>query len=355
MRKRIPPTLRDIGDNPLMKVILNRSKPIQSVVDELLKHWQYDLDSRRPEAACAGLDMACFMAVLAERGAVINIPVYGRARPKTVREGEYAVSERHRHGKVISLNAHQKTFSFSVRIMDMNVLITYKAEDDVGAYRNFMLVHVDGKWHKGWRSIEFVPTAKENDFLFGLSQGDTITFEYFVHPNRWVAFYGHYYILTKVLIERLYAEAEHYRDESERLLGLGIKLPPGVLKEWPEQIRETGKEIKVKAFEAVVDTPDFVGKFRRVPESAKGLRKAVEARKRLIYTTIPMLRFAVRATELAFFLHGKDGESMPPRFCIRWQRNWREGPRHKKLWSRWEITPEFTLRYRIYEKKEVVA
>ena len=82
----------------------------------------------------------------------------------------------------------------------------------------------------GGRRSAFPPKRKENDFLDfleskGLWTGDTVYFENFVHPNRWVSFYGQWYLLTKLLVERYRAEAAFCGTEVKRIQAAGLKFP----------------------------------------------------------------------------------------------------------------------------------
>jgi hypothetical protein len=173
--KHIAATLKDAAAGDAMQRILNRSAPIQDVIDTLIDHWGYDLYTRKPGPAyyadgafnATDLDLACFLSALVDRKAVINLPKYEAKRAKTIREGERVLSASNRHGQVQGLTANKEVFSFSVRILDQNVIQagTEDTPDTVGAFRNFMLVDIDGEWHDGWKTIEFMPSAKENDFL----------------------------------------------------------------------------------------------------------------------------------------------------------------------------------------------
>lgn len=370
--KKIASTLMNVLDNAHMQVILDRSKPIQPVVDDMLKFWSYDLYTRNPGAAYTDdgvfvgtdLDLICFMSALAERGAVINIPKYEGRRQKTAAEGEVIVSKDNRHGKILSVIANKEIFSFSIRINDANVITT----DSVGNFRNFMLVDVDGTWYDGWRCIEFVPTAKENDFLTNNSlwSGSSVVFKNFVHPNRWISFYGQYYFITKALLDRLEKEGKHIDECIGQIKARGVKLPPGDAVEWPKKTNIGDvKSIMVKTLEAEIDYPDIYGNWCDVTDGLlpdfKGkndvdLLRAMYARKKEItFSLIPKLRVAARATEYAFFKYGDEGKKMPA-----WIENakWEPGfvvKGKRKEWNRLVFVKGIALRYRVWEKSEQVA
>jgi len=121
---------------------------------------------------------------------------------------------------------------------------------------------------------------------------DKVVFDRFVHPNRWVSFFGTPYVLTKILITRLEAEArdlyhqaqgpapEADADEEKRE-GPGVSIGPS-------------RTEKVRSFTAEVDAP--------VPEEfpTYSLEAARVRLREIRYTDLPELRFAARATEMAF-------------------------------------------------------
>jgi hypothetical protein len=375
-QKKVASTLLNVLDTPRMQTILNRIEPIQPVIDELLNHWSYDLYTRSPGAAYTedgvfqgtDLDLACFLFALAERGAVINIPKYTSRRPKQHTEGEIVVSADNRHGKILGVLANKENSSFSIRIMDANVMTT----DSVGNFRNFMLVDVDGTWYDGWKTIEFVATAKENDFLTNKSlwTGNSVVFKNFIHPNRWISFYGQHYFTTKVLLDRLTEESKFLGDLAKDMRKRGIIIggSTGEKKEWPKKtVVGDQKSIKVEAFEAEVEYPDFLGAYDVNCESmlpdykgttASELLKAVEDRARIItFSILPKLRFATRATEYAFQFYGTNGSSkkMPA-----WIDNASWAPGYvvkgkKKEWNRLMFARGIGLRYRVFLHSEIVA
>jgi len=367
--KKIAGTLVNVLNTDEMQLIIDKGQSVKPVIERLTDYWSYDLFTRKPGAAYTDdgifvgtdLDLAAFLFALAERGAVINIPQYKSRRPAQIAEGQTVVSKDNRHGKILGLSANKENFSFSIRINDANVMTT----DSVGDFRNFMLVDIDGKWYDGWKAVEFVPNAKENDFLTNNSlwSGNSVVFKNFVHPNRWVSLYGQYYFITKALIDRLTEEAKFLKDTAEMMRKRGVKIGGGGAekKEWPKKtVVGKGESIKIKAFEAEVDHPDITGEFvvsKLFSEKDQSLLlKAVEDTARsYTYSIIPKLRFAARATEYAFFLNSNDGEKMPA-----WIQNakWERGyilPGKKKIWNRLVIARGIALRYRVFDKSEIVA
>jgi hypothetical protein len=261
--------------------------------------------------------------------------------------------------------SNKECFSFSIRINDANVITT----DSVGNFRNFMLVDIDGTWYDGWKSIEFVPSAKENDFLTNNSlwSGSSVVFKNFIHPNRWISFYGQYYFVTKVLIDRLTEEAKFLKDYAADMRKRGITIGGGSTekKEWPKKtVIGDQKSIKVPAFECELEYPEFFNEWPEVKDmipnykgtSDSELLKAVEDRSReLTYTILPKLRFATRATEYAFNFYGDDGNKLPAWIeNITWDRSYiQKGKR--TVWTRLVLTRGIAIRYRKYERSEIVS
>lgn len=384
--KKVASTLKNLDQSELWLRIMNPEDDLREVVEQIKAHWAYDLYARRPGPALlengalkpADLDLACFLAALVDRKAVINLPTYQIRRPATRREGEHVVSRDNRHGHVLGLVSNKEAFSFSVRIRDMNVITTDgDGNDGVGAYRNFMLVDLDGHWHDGWRKIEFMPSRRENEFLTDRSlwTGDEVVFENFVHPNRWTSFFGQWYILTKVLIKRLRAEAAFRRQEVKDKLRDGLVLKGD---EEPEEERGATEEvgaaesIKISAFVADVEAevPEVFSPYSMTPE---GLKCAKERAARLTYVDVPELQFAVRATELAFakrtdvisrFAEGDPKEPpLPAQIFPAWitGAKWEQEKVKRTVWNRLVLGQRvpfergLALRFRVYWKSERVA
>lgn len=373
--KQVAATLKDAVASEAMQRILNRAEPVFDIADTLLDHWKYDLYTRKPGPAYfengalqpTDLDLACFLSALVDRKAVIVLPHYKSKRAKTTREGEHVLSRSNRHGQVLGMIANKEVFSFSIRVFDQNVIQQgdESKPDQTGAFRSFMLVDLDGTWHEGWSQIEFMPTAKENAFLNDRSlwTDNTVVFKNFVHPNRWISFYGQYYMLTKALIDRLEQENKHLNAEIKRLLTAGFTFPlegEGAKAEWPHTEKGESKPVKVPAFEATVDL-EFRGMFNPCEDSQEALIKADALARRIRYSINPALRFATRATELAFAQAGAKHKGFPAWIKgASWETGYRE-PGGRTAWERLVLHQAFpgqrgvALRYRQYEKTERVA
>ncbi|UCD03714.1 MAG: hypothetical protein JSW73_04200 [Candidatus Woesearchaeota archaeon] len=364
----IAQTLDGLLDDQDMEQILDRESNIDATTEKILKDWNYDLYSRNPAPAYnatgmfhgTNLDLATIMSALADRNAVINIPEYTGRRAKTHKEDEWVVSPENRHGNITGVAANKDVFSFSVRIFDQNVV--NRKTNETGAYRNFLLTDLNGDMYNGWSTIEFSPTAKENDFLKDkeLYTGNSIVVKNFVHPNAWCAFYGAPYIKSKALEQRLTQEAQHYRMAAKNLKDIGVRAVDEDVrydvKKVADIYKEPGRKIKVPTFKAELDVPAYTGEFPGVDANAEGLAYAQNRASTLSYSIIPKLRFRNRAVELAFnkYGNGNNGLNKPGWNVPEWESGYKLGPRAKNTWNRLDIGNGFGLRYKTGIKTETV-
>jgi hypothetical protein len=295
---------------------------------------------------------------LADRKAVVNLPVYKAERPRVIKDNERVISKDNRHGRVTGFTSNKAVFSFSVRVHDANVVKLGEDSEEVGAPRNFMLVGLDGEWRRdGWRTIEFHPTAKENAFLTEnkLWTGNKVVFQNFVHPNRWISMYGRPYFVTKALIQRLV--------EERAFLQLELKKAPatseGGRREDTETYHDEGESRMVTAFEAEVLNPfEAHGSFKALdPKNAEAVLAMRERSHQIQYEILPELRFAVRATELAFLNAHKATPGMLPGWMPKGS-VWRELLVKRTTWQAMEmphIKKNALVQWRQWQKKEEVA
>jgi len=372
-KKHVAKTLSNILENPTMQFVMDRTLPQIDVIDVVQKYWSLNMYTRKPGPALidgifegTDLDLACFLSGLADRGAVINLPQYKSMRPTTIKEGERISSKENRHGKIMGLVSNKDVFSFSLRIMDMNVM----KSESVGEPRTFSLTTPDGNWYEGWDRIEWDPSAKENKFLTenNIWTGNQVIFKHFVHPNRWISMYGQYYFITKSLIERLTEQAADHYVQIKRMLDNGIKYPKsgeeGAKKEWPKSSKDKGKSVKFKSLEVEVDFP-MNGEYPQLEDSQENLIELTEERRYWNNTVIPNLRFVCRITEYAFYKFGikTNGEEKMPAWLsggTTWERNFKF-PRKQNEWDRLKLMQpgvgEFSvsIRKRIKVKSEIMS
>jgi len=323
--KYVATTLKTMMESPMVKGILNRDFDISTLIDEALGWWNYDLFARKPSPAYndygvftgTDLDLACFMYALAGRGAVINIPTYKAATQTKIREDQQLKSKYNRNGELIGVVSNKEFFSFSIKVMDQNVI----GEDKVGDFRTFSLTGKDGTWYDGWQTIQFEPTLKENRFITEnqLWSGNRIVFKNFIHPNRWTSFFGHHYAISKMLIERLEDEAKFLNSEMKRLQAAGISFPESA--DQPESHDYSYGDTVSKtfvAFEAMVYIPEsnIEGAYIPLATTQAALITAYTKRKRLM-NAVAKLRFMTRASEYAHYINQ---DRMPAWFKnVKWE------------------------------------
>jgi len=365
LKKQVALSLTNIFDNPIMKVILDKSSNIESIIPEVTSWWKYDLFSRKPGPAYVDedfvgtdLDLSCFLFELAERGAVINIPQYKSMRAKSSKEGQVVLSPENRHGQVIGLSANRDVFSFSLRIKDMNVMST----DKVGDFRNYSVTDLDGDMYPGFGNLEFIPTAMENKFLFEnqIVTDNNIHFKNWVHPNRWSSLFGQYYFITKALVDRLREESSYYYQEIKKMKDEGIQYPViEAPEEWPEKTKEPGKKIKVKSFEVDLSIPDNGSVFPTYEHNVKNLVELTNKRKYFTYKLVPNLNFAIRTVEYAYYKYGRD---RIPHWLknVAWENNY-VAPGKRTKWDRVVLFQDqvgqegVSIKKRVYETTQEVS
>ena len=309
MAKKISHSLKTIHEDVDMINILDNSTSIHDWVYSVDDYWKYDLVSRSPSKAQfnegiltkpSNLDMATFLYSLVDRGAVITIPEYNSKWGSTVRPGEVILSDKNRSGKILGLTAHSKAFSFGVNINDQNVIQGEK----VGSPRTFLLTDYDGNWYKGLSNINFIPSVAENKFLTEnkLWDKDTMVFRNFINPEKWVSFYGKYYFITKVALDRLKKQKKFVSEEIKSFHKNGIFLGSGWSANETIYKTSTHKEhrlpVKVACFVVEADIPAPTSEFTPYTRNKEGLKRCYED-KDTISKYINRFKFSTRMVELA--------------------------------------------------------
>ena len=361
---RLAETVRDVATlkNEYAAMIMYRSAHIYKdfvagIMGQSLMTWE----GRNPAPALdsygnfqgTDLDLLSFLVPMADRGAVIDISHYHNRRQVVRRANERRVGSS-RFGPIIRLFSNKDALSFGVDMHDKSIIRRdpRTGREQVGGPRKYMLVDCDGYWYRGWDRISWDPTAEENHFLTEKSLwiGNTVTFRYYVHPNRWQSVFGAPYLLQKMLIERIDDEARFYRVEMERLKLAGIKfgvdprrssyIPSG-----PVESKGETMPIKVSTIEMILDIPPFSGNYTPVGNDSRGLSQAHQRQKFLTYTLKPFVQFCVRANEAAYFHYGKSGIAhwMQDRA---WVHGWKP-PRGRVEWNMMRLSTNMALRYRI--------
>lgn len=351
--------------------VFDRSENIDDIADTLKDHWKYSLADRRPGPAIlqdgnvkpTDLDLACLLATLAERKAVITLPKYvsdgtgSRANP-----GQQVLSG-DRRGKLTRLTSSEEYFSMNIGIIDMSVQDMTTGE--LGKPRTMHVLGKDGNWHPGWDTINFVADATENAFIKqnGLDVSAQVAFKNFVQPERWTAFYGQYYSFTKMVIDRLVEEAKVVRARVKYLKSRQPKTTTTAGSIFEKDTTEDSfpkRTIKVPIFEAEVDA----SYYGDLPDEDSYDDGHAQTRLKQLESSIAELRFAVRATELAWYkANGKAGGYEKAGFPA-WVRaaRWEDQTIKRTTWRRLvihsasaDIIAGTTLRYRIRAKEIEVA
>ena len=326
--KYVATTLKTMLESPLVKSILDRSCDITPINTEILGWWDYDLFARKPSPAYndygvfkgTDLDLACFMYSLAGRGAIINIPSYKAQTQTKIREDQVLKSKMNRNGELISVVSNKEFFSFSIMVIDQNVI----GENKVGDFRTFSLTGKDGAWSDAWQTIQFAPTLKENRFITEnkLWSGNRIMFKNFIHPNRWTSFFGHHYAISKMFIERLEDESKFLNAEMKRLQAAGITFPDDGTDKPQSHKYSYGTTVSKTfvAFEAKIYIPEsnISGEYKKLENTQEALSAAYAKRKGLM-KTVAKLRFMTRASEYAHYINQ---DRMPAWFKnVKWENN----------------------------------
>lgn len=369
MSKVISETLANISDSIYLKTILNRSNLIDiEFLNECLSFWNYDLYTRKLGIAYntegeryTTLDLATLIFSLVQRSAVIYLPEYEKQQPSSIRDNEIVVDET-RKGECLAVASNKEVFNFSMRIKDMSInQLRRNNEIEEGAYRTYLLTNMDGSIYSGWKNIMFVPTAKENDFLFNKDvwPDTSMKFEYFSTPEKWISLYGQYFYIAKTLISRLLDERAYLKVLIKDMLANRVRYPASDglsnFDGWGEVVeKEIGTKIKVDSFQCEVDHPDFNNIYPKIEFTSENL-KMCSKRVKLLNKYLEKFRFLTRSIELAFSNKVKNKINVsdfpyPPWIKnFEWEKDFRF-PKQRNKWYRLKLKQmnvgEFSLAIR---------
>jgi len=356
--------------NEYAQDFMDRSRPLdEKQIAAVINQGTMSYAGRNPSPAldengdfqCTDLDLLSFLTPIAARRAVIEIPHYRNRRQIIKRQGERKIGT-NQFGPITSLVSNKDVFSFSVKLHDKTIVTKdgESGQESVGAFRNYMIVDCDGHWYDGWDKIVWDPNAEENAFLTEkkLWTGNSVHFQYYVHPNRWQSVFGAPYLLKKMLLARIDDEASFYRQEMKRLAAAGIELPAGEKLEYKPAIFEgQTKAIEVKTMEMLLAMPEFSGSYEPVPSTAEGLLKAYRRQKLLTYTWKPAVQFTARADEAAFMRYGRDASDNGR--IAHWIKNaqWNQWRRNSRsaLYNQLILSDDMALLYRTKTKTEHIS
>jgi hypothetical protein len=157
-----------------------------------------------------------------------------------------------------------------------------------------------------------------------------------IHPLRWTSFFGQYYIISKIMMDRLEEEAKWLNEQIKLLQAEGFKFPFGEGVQSHEYSEKGAvKNIKVPSFEAKVYIPEMglKGEYPSYEHNAKTLLEFYEKRKDL-QAAAKKLRCMTRATE---FAHYKAQDRFPAWMDnVKWEDGFRE-PGKRTDWRRLKL------------------
>lgn len=314
MAKHVANTLTKILEKDTVKMMLDKShEDLSEVIETVKDYWLMDLFARKPSPATVDegtdLDLLTFLYALSGRGAAINLPKYVNVRPTTLKSNEMIVSKENRHGTILGVRSNKDNFMFNVNINDVNVMGTDKdGRDVVGKPRNYILTDFNGRWYKGWKNISFMPSVEENKFITEneLWSGSGLVFNNFIHPNRWISFFGQYYFETKLLIQILTERAARYRLLAKDMIKDGVQFPTVEKSETSKtygkskgKVTQVGPSevIKVPAFYVEVDVPNNETEYANPKYTPENLKRISDLAHKYTYKDIPKLQVMARSVE----------------------------------------------------------
>jgi len=295
--------------------------------------------------------MACFLSALVDRNAVVNLPEYIPLRQGTVKENQVTIDTKNRHGGILGVTSNQDTFSFGIRFKDAQI-INLLEDEQIGAYRTFLMTDLDGNLYSGCNSLEFVPTYKENEWFYNNIwkndsdvSGNVINFKNFINPNKWVSFYGQYYFIAKSLEKRLVEQIQYMNNLISEMQKQGVKfsLKTGRGKYWQDISHNYGhfKSEKIWEFESDVYYPENDSQYPTLEFNKQNL-EALNKRVKSLTKSLAKIRYHLRTVEYAFankHRHLQNGDQIfvkPSWIDADWELNYRDKGK-KSYWNRLKL------------------
>jgi len=326
---------RNILDYPIVKNILDQSMPIEHATNYVIEKLNIDFEFEKQNPK----DMVTLLKLLKEKNAVIIIPEYKSLSGGQSKENEIIISNKNRHGKIIGLIANNSNFSFSIKIIDSNII----NENNVGAPRNFRVTNPEGM--KGMGKFQI---------LSKFAEFEKMEFRTFVSPDRWIEMFSENYFLSKLLIKRLTMEASYYYNVINDILAEGIKYPETKKVSDGEYYYAKGIKKKIRAFSVDVYVPGLEGESR-FPEyeyNQENLINLVDKRRAIIYKIVPKINFMARVIEFAYFRFNGDN-IIPESFKEIWgDVSWQPMKIGRTMWDCLKLSNGLEIRKREFEKIE---
>lgn len=306
--------------------ILNFKKPWFEVLD-------CDLDDPSPchlnrvneflngvnskQLGCKSLDLMTFLLIAKHKNCYVKIPQYTNLTKNRIHEKQQQVSL-DSEGKIISLKSNKDTFNFSITILDKKYIEAKNNDDNYEfAPRTYTLTDYYGDIIPAWK----------NNFVFNISDAEkeyyqqfidldnnTINIDKFVNPQLEQSFYTEYYMLLKLLVERLVAERKFLSDLRKQYIPLLPKSKTVVTESISTTDDSSKKDTKkdkdtepviVKCFEAnisssyIFDSTKFTY-LDRCKNDVKSVVKLCDSYLEGIIDLTDECKFICRSIELAF-------------------------------------------------------
>lgn len=345
--REVPKKLKEFLLRVQIKTLLNRGedvdyyKLIQLITPDPLKKNPTVVCDENGDYIGTTLDLQSAFYILVQQKANVNIPLYECMRGTTLRDGENVVSKDNRHGVVTGLSSSKDLWSFGLKIVDVNVMKALSS----GEPRIFNVVNIEGNWHEGWRSIEFIPVPEVENYFLKLANENKITFDKFVAEQRRYNIYSYQYFMIKIAIDRLNDEVQYLKGLIKLMNDKGITLPPEEKKEWPGQTKlGNEKKITVQSVTYEVDVPPITGEYPMVKLNQDTLVWATDRVRKLTYNIRPKLQFYTRGEEFANFQYASSDKPFP-----HWMKGvkWEEGYKSPKKFT---VNPNFIKKFDGNEK-----
>lgn len=327
-----------------MRNILDLSVDINNTIDIIIKKWEYDMMSS--DKLGYSPDMVSFLHSLLNRNAIIVIPKYKATTSSQNLNEKINIIPENRHGRLVGIQGNSKTFSFTIKIIDMNVI----NNDKLGEIRCFRLTDPEGNWYKGIDKLQIF-NPNENKLTENKIYNSDIKFDYFIDPKRFTQFYNKKYFITKSLINRLKLESSHYYNQIKKMLDGGIKYPHEKDSTW-NLIKQKGEKKLIKLFISEVFHPNYINEFPTFVSNQNNLVSLTEKRNKFIYSIIPRLQFVTRAIEYIFF--HTDQDSIPEDIKKELGNvEWKNIKIKRTEWKELNLG-EVGIRKRIFERMEMI-
>ena len=335
--KAIP---KNILEYPIFKNIIDKEIPISH--STFLIGWLLKADQLRERKNPK--DMVTLLNLLVENNSVIVIPKYESSVAGIKKENEIVISNENRHGKIVGLIANKKNFSFSIRIIDSNII--NKDNNNIGEFRLFKIVDPEGNKYKGLDQFQVISKVE------GI---DKLEFDSFVSQDRQYDLFSENYFLSKLLMKRLSMESSYYNSIIKEMLNKDVKYPLDTKKSSSgEYYPSKGIKKIIKAFTADVYVPDLDNdsRFPEYEYNQENLIDLTNKRKDIIYKIIPKINFMCRAIEFAYFKYNKENK-IPDSFKEIWgdisQDQIKIG---RTMWDSLKLSNGLEIRKREYEITE---